>query len=74
MPELEERLEERLAGAYAAGTDAELATIGHDLKAATPQPGAAPTSVRDVGIIAMTPSAPTIRPRTSGPEQLLNLP
>ena len=52
MPELEERL----AAAYAAGTDAELATIMHDLRASTPQPGdwagAAPTSIRDVGIIA----------------------
>ena len=52
MPELEERL----AAAYAAGTDAELATVMHDLRASAPQPGdwagAAPTSVRDVGIIA----------------------
>lgn len=52
MPELEERV----AAAYAAGTDAELATILHDLRAPAPQPGdwagAAPTSVRDVGIIA----------------------
>lgn len=52
MPELEERL----AAAYAAETDAELATVVHDLRASTPQPGdwagAAPTPVRDVGIIA----------------------
>ncbi len=52
MPELEERL----AAAYAAETDAELATIMHDLRVSTPQPGdwagAAPTSTRDVGIIA----------------------
>ncbi|MCW2914593.1 MAG: hypothetical protein JWN52_2661 [Actinomycetia bacterium] len=52
MPELEERL----AAAYAAETDAELATIMHDLRASTPQPGdragAAPTSIRDVGIVA----------------------
>jgi hypothetical protein len=45
-------LDERLAAAYAAETDADLATIVHDLRAATPQPGAAPTSVRDAGIIA----------------------
>jgi hypothetical protein len=52
MPELEERL----TAAYAAGTDAELATIMRDLRASPPQPGdwagAAPTSIRDVGIIA----------------------
>jgi hypothetical protein len=52
MPELEERL----AAAYAAETDAELAMIMHDLRASPPQPGdwagAAPTSMRDVGIIA----------------------
>ena len=50
------QLEERLAAAYAAETDAELATIMYDLRASTPQPGdwagAAPTSVRNVGIIA----------------------
>lgn len=52
MPELEERL----AGAYAAGTDAELATVMHDLRASAAQPadwaGAAPTSIRDTGIVA----------------------
>ena len=52
MPELEERL----AGAYAAGTDVELAAVIRDLRASTPQPddwaGAAPTSMRDAGIIA----------------------
>lgn len=52
MPELEQRV----AAAYAAVTDAELATIVRDLRASTPQPGggsaAAPTSVRDVGIMA----------------------
>ena len=52
MPELEERL----AVAYGAGTEAELATIMHDLRASSPPPGdlagAAPTSIRDVGIIA----------------------
>jgi hypothetical protein len=52
MPELEERL----AASYAAATDAELATITHDLGAAAAQPGdragAAPTSTRDVGIVA----------------------
>jgi hypothetical protein len=52
MPELEERL----AAAYSAGTEAELATIMRDLRTSTPQPGdlagAAPTSVRDAGIIA----------------------
>jgi hypothetical protein len=52
MPELEERL----PAAYAAETDAELATIMCDLRASTPQAGdragAAPTSRRDVGIIA----------------------
>jgi hypothetical protein len=52
MPELEERL----ARAYAAGTDAELAAMIGDLRASTPQPddwaGAAPTSMRDTGIIA----------------------
>ncbi len=52
MPELDERL----AAAYAAGTGTELATIMQDLRASAPQPGdlagAAPTSVRDVGIIA----------------------
>lgn len=48
MPELEERL----AGAYAATTDAELGTVVHDLRASAPQPGAAPTSTKDVGIIA----------------------
>lgn len=49
-------LEERLAATYAARTDAELGTVMHDLRAATPQPGdragTAPTSVRDAGIIA----------------------
>jgi hypothetical protein len=52
MPELDERL----AAAYAAETDAELAPIVHDLRAHAPQPGewagATPTSTRDVGIIA----------------------
>ena len=48
MPELEERL----AAAYAAKTDAELATVVHDLGTSVPQPGTAPTSTRDVGIIA----------------------
>jgi len=52
MPELEERL----SAAYAAQTDAELAPIVHDLRKNAPQPGdwagAAPTSTRDVGIIA----------------------
>jgi len=54
MPELEERL----ASAYAAGTDAELAAVIRDLRASAPQPddlaGAAPTSIRDTGIIACT--------------------
>jgi hypothetical protein len=48
MPELDERL----AAAYAAKTDAELATVTRDLGTSAPQPGAAPTSTRDVGIIA----------------------
>lgn len=52
MPELEERV----AAAYAAVTDADLAAITHDLRASTPPPGdgsaAAPTSVRDAGIVA----------------------
>jgi Domain of unknown function (DUF1707)/Cell wall-active antibiotics response 4TMS YvqF len=48
MPEMEERL----AAAYAARTDAELATVVRDLGTSAPQPGAAPTSTRDVGIIA----------------------
>ncbi len=52
MPELEERV----AAAYAAVTDADLAAITHDLRASTSQPGdgsaAVPTSVRDAGIIA----------------------
>src|ERR1035437_7560606 len=52
MPELEERL----GAAHAAGADAELATIMHHLRGSTPPPsdwaGAAPTSIRDVGIIA----------------------
>ena len=52
MPELDKRL----GAAYAAGTGAELAAIMRDLRASGPQPGdlagAAPTSVRDVGIIA----------------------
>jgi hypothetical protein len=69
MPELEERL----AGAYAAGTDVELAAVIRDLRASTPQPddwpGAAPTSIRDTGIIGGfnhhdegpgTPGAPRI--------------
>jgi hypothetical protein len=45
-------LEERLAAAYAAQTDAELGTVVHDLRSSAAQPGAAPTSTRDVGIIA----------------------
>ena len=45
-------LDERLTAAYAAGTVAELATITRDLRAAPVHPGAAPTSTRDVGIIA----------------------
>jgi hypothetical protein len=48
MPELDERL----AAAYAAQTDADLVTVTQDLSAATPQAGAAPTSTRDVGIVA----------------------
>ena len=52
MPELQERL----GAAYAAGTGTELAIILQDLRVSAPQPGdlagAAPTSVRDVGIIA----------------------
>jgi Domain of unknown function (DUF1707) len=48
MPELEERL----AAAYGAKTEAELGTVVHDLGTSAPQPGAAPTSTRDVGIIA----------------------
>jgi hypothetical protein len=48
MPELDERL----AAAYAAKTDTELATVTRDLGTSAPQPGAAPTSTRDVGIIA----------------------
>ena len=52
MPELEERL----TAAYAAETDAELPPLMHDLRASAAQPGdwagAAPTSTRDVGIIA----------------------
>ena len=52
MPELQERL----TAAYAAGTGTDLATIMQDLRASGPQPGdlagAAPTSVRDAGIIA----------------------
>jgi hypothetical protein len=52
MPELEDRL----AAAYAAATDADLATIMHDLRSATPRPGdlagAAPTAIKGVGIIA----------------------
>lgn len=52
MPELEERL----AAVYAARTDAELATVLHDLRASAPLPGgwagAAPAAVRDTGIIA----------------------
>ena len=45
-------LEERLAAAYAGQTDAELATVLHDLRASAPSAGATPTSTRDVGIIA----------------------
>lgn len=45
-------LEERLASAYAAETDAELATVMHDLRASAPPAGATPTATRDVGIIA----------------------
>jgi hypothetical protein len=52
MPELEERL----AAAYAAGTDAELAALMRDLRAVAPQAGdragTAPTSVKDAGTIA----------------------
>ncbi len=52
MPELEERL----AAAYAAGTEGELATTLRDLRASAPPPGdgagTAPTSVKDVGIVA----------------------
>ncbi|MFI6603611.1 DUF1707 domain-containing protein [Nonomuraea sp. NPDC050536] len=48
MPELEERL----AAAHTAETDAELAPITHDLRASTPQAGTAPTATRDVGILA----------------------
>jgi hypothetical protein len=45
-------LEERLAAAYAAKTDPELGTVVDDLRTSAPQPGAAPTSTRDVGIVA----------------------
>ena len=45
-------MDERLTAVYAAGTEADLATITGDLRAATAEPGAAPTSTRDVGIIA----------------------
>jgi hypothetical protein len=49
-------LEERLAAAYAAETDADLAAIMRDLRPSAAQPGdgagTAPTSIRDVGIIA----------------------
>ena len=52
MPELQERL----GAAYAAATGTELATILQDLRVPASRPGdlagAAPTSVRDVGIIA----------------------
>jgi hypothetical protein len=52
MPELQERL----GAAYAARTEADLAPIVHDLRTYAPQPGesagAAPTSTRDVGIVA----------------------
>jgi hypothetical protein len=52
MPEVDERL----AAAYAAKTDAELTTVLHDLRASPARPdggaGATPTSTRDVGIIA----------------------
>ena len=49
MPELEERL----AAAHAATTDAELATVLHDLRAFAPRPaGSGPTATRDVGIVA----------------------
>src|ERR1039458_2139806 len=58
MPELEERL----TAAYAAETDAELPPLMHDLRASAAQPGdwagAAPTSTRDVGIIASTVRSP----------------
>src|ERR1700722_338765 len=45
-------LEERLAAACAATTDPELGTVVDDLRTSAPQPGTAPTSTRDVGIIA----------------------
>jgi hypothetical protein len=49
-------VDERLAAAYAAKTDAELTTVLHDLRASPARPdggaGATPTSTRDVGIIA----------------------
>ena len=48
MPELEERL----AAAYAAKTDAELGTVGRDLGPSAPPPGAAPTATKDAGILA----------------------
>jgi hypothetical protein len=52
MPELEERV----AAAYAAVTDVDLAAITRDLRASMPPPGdgsaAAPTSERDAGILA----------------------
>lgn len=52
MPELEERL----ATVYAARTDAELATVMHDLRGFAPQPGDGagmpPTSTHDTGILA----------------------
>ena len=52
MPELEERL----AAAYATGTEAELATLTQDLTAAPARPadlaGMTPTSTREVGIVA----------------------
>jgi hypothetical protein len=48
MPELAERL----AAAYAAGTEPELAALMHDLAGFAPPAGEAPTSTRDAGIIA----------------------
>jgi hypothetical protein len=51
MPELEHRL----ARVYTAATDAELATVVHDLRASADQPGGRPgtaTSAREAGIMA----------------------
>jgi hypothetical protein len=45
-------LEERLAAAYAAGTEPELAALMHDLTGFAPQAGLAATSMKDAGIIA----------------------